>query len=71
MDPLGIHQDHRGENVIHFHLGPGDKQMYIWDEDAYKELTDLKHNNTDIAPLLPHAKNLVLERKRSVLHAME
>lgn len=30
--------------------------MYIWDEDAYKELTDLKHNNTDIAPLLPHAK---------------
>ncbi|MDV2460303.1 hypothetical protein CMU96_13095 [Elizabethkingia anophelis] len=54
--PLGIHQDHRGENVIHFHLGPGDKQMYIWDEDTYKELTDLKHNNTYIAPLLPHAK---------------
>ncbi|OPC39842.1 hypothetical protein [Elizabethkingia anophelis] len=54
--PLGIHQDHRGENVIHFHLGPGSKQMYIWDEDTYKELTDLKHNNTDITPLLPYAK---------------
>ncbi|MDE5436409.1 hypothetical protein KRE40_06975 [Elizabethkingia meningoseptica] len=54
--PLGIHQDHRGENVIHFHLGPGDKQMYIWDEDVYQELAGSKHNNTDIVPLLPHAK---------------
>ena len=35
--PLGIHQDHRGENVIHFHLGPGGKKMYIWDEEKYKE----------------------------------
>lgn len=71
MDPLGIHQDRRGENVIHFHLGHGDKQMYIWDEDAYKELTDLKHNNTDIAPLLPHAKEYSFGIGRSVLHAME
>lgn len=54
--PLGIHQDHRGENVIHFHLGPGDKKMYIWDEEKYKELTNLKHNNTDIEPILPHSK---------------
>ena len=48
--PLGIHQDHRGENVIHFHLGPGGKKMYIWDEEKYKELTNLKHNNTDNEP---------------------
>ena len=57
--PLGIHQDHRGENVIHFHLGPGGKKMYIWDEEKYKELTNLKHNNTDIEPLLPHAKEFI------------
>lgn len=54
--PLGIHQDHRGENVIHFHLGPGDKKMYVWDEEKYKDLTNLKHNNTDIEPILPYAK---------------
>ena len=29
--PLGIHKDHTGENVLHFHLGPGRKQMYIWE----------------------------------------
>ena len=54
--PLGIHQDHRGENVIHFHLGPGNKSMYVWDEDVYKDLVGVKHNNTDIEPILPHAK---------------
>jgi len=54
--PLGIHQDHRGENVIHFHLGPGNKKMYIWDEDKYKELSGDKQNNTDIIPILPYAK---------------
>jgi len=54
--PLGIHQDHCGENVIHFHLGPGNKKMYIWDEDKYKELSDNKQNNTNIFPILPYAK---------------
>jgi len=54
--PLGIHQDHRGENVIHFHLGPGNKKMYIWDEDKYKELSGNKQNNTNIFPILPYAK---------------
>ncbi|MBB5636240.1 hypothetical protein HDF26_003302 [Pedobacter cryoconitis] len=53
--PLGIHQDDKGANVIHFHLGPGNKTMYTWDQEKYKELTGLKHNNHDIAPLLPHA----------------
>jgi len=53
--PLGIHQDHTGENVIHFHLGPGKKTMYTWDEEKYNELTGTKHNNKDIEPLLEHA----------------
>ena len=54
--PLGIHQDQKGENVIHFHLGPGAKTMYTWDEDKYHELTGTKHNNKDIEPLLKYAK---------------
>jgi len=54
--PLGIHQDHRGENVIHFHLGPGNKKMYIWDEDQHRRLFGNKQNNTDIIPILPYAK---------------
>ena len=41
--PLGIHQDHKGENVLHFHLGPGEKTMYTWNEDKYHELTKTKH----------------------------
>jgi hypothetical protein len=53
--PLGIHQDHRGENVIHFHLGPGEKTMYNWDENEYRKLAGNKENNKDIMPLLPHA----------------
>ena len=53
--PLGIHQDHKGENVLHFHLGPGEKTMYTWNEDKYHELTKTKHNNKDIEPLLEYA----------------
>ncbi len=54
--PLGIHQDHKGENVLHFHLGPGEKTMYIWDQEKYKDLTGTKHNNFEIEPLLEHAE---------------
>lgn len=36
--PLGIHQDKRGENVMHFHLGPGRKKMYVWDDPKYQAL---------------------------------
>ncbi|UUZ49052.1 hypothetical protein LP420_00460 [Massilia sp. B-10] len=36
--PLGIHQDKRGENVMHFHLGPARKSMFLWDEPTYREL---------------------------------
>jgi hypothetical protein len=53
--PLGIHQDNVGGNVIHFHLGPGPKTMYTWDEALYKQLTQDKPANKDIGPLLPLA----------------
>ncbi|MES2118788.1 MAG: hypothetical protein V4578_26710 [Pseudomonadota bacterium] len=37
--PLGIHQDKRGENVMHFHLGPGSKTMHLWDKQQYLALS--------------------------------
>lgn len=33
--PLGVHHDGTGNNVLHFHIGPGDKVMYNWGEDVY------------------------------------
>lgn len=54
--PLGIHQDHDGGNVIHFHLGPGSKIMYNWDAAEYEKLPGAKQNNTEVAPMLPHAQ---------------
>ncbi len=31
--PLGIHRDVLGEYIIHLHLGPGDKDIYIWNKE--------------------------------------
>ena len=59
--PLGIHIDQIGENIMHFHLGPGPKIMYNWDEEKYKELTGKKDNNKDIEPLLPYADSYPFE----------
>lgn len=36
--PFGIHQDGKGENVIHFHLGPANKKMYLWSPDVYSKI---------------------------------
>lgn len=54
--PLGIHQDHTGENVIHFHLGPGPKDMYIWNPEEYKKHPDFKENNQNVEPMLKYAQ---------------
>jgi hypothetical protein len=37
--PLGIHKDPLGEDVMHFHLGPGNKTMYTWNKKAFEKLT--------------------------------
>ncbi|MBB5620723.1 hypothetical protein HDE69_001772 [Pedobacter cryoconitis] len=50
--PLGIHQDHFGANVIHFHLGPGDKTMYTWEAGLFESLDG---KNKPLAELLPLA----------------
>jgi Cupin superfamily protein len=59
--PLGIHQDTRGDNVIHFHLGPAQKIMYNWEEKTYKELTDGKSNNDNIEPLIKYGEEYIFE----------
>lgn len=58
--PLGIHQDHFGANVIHFHLGPSPKTMYTWDADLYKSLTN-DGDDVDLEALIPHAKSHYFE----------
>ena len=42
--PFGIHQDLVGENVFHFHLGPGPKTMYTWTDELYKEISGVSNN---------------------------
>lgn len=55
--PLGIHKDHIGENVLHFHLGPGRKQMYIWDDEIYEKIVGKDvSNNKNIEPILSYSK---------------
>lgn len=56
--PLGIHQDSRGENVMHFHLGPATKTMYVWTPDAFEELSKV-HDRGDVAAFKPHADTYV------------
>lgn len=53
--PLGIHTDNTGENVLHYHLGPGKKTMHVWDEEIYKEVGKGIHNNKNIKPLLRYS----------------
>lgn len=58
--PIGIHQDMPGENVLHYHLGPGNKRMYTWDESTFKEL-EKKYNHKEIEKLLPYGEEFTFE----------
>ncbi|SFW83982.1 hypothetical protein [Chitinophaga sancti] len=60
--PLGIHLDMPGKSVIHFHLGPGDKTMYTWNNDEYLKLVgEARHNNKDLDKYLPYANKFPFE----------
>ena len=59
--PLGIHTDNRGENVLHYHLGPGNKQMYVWDEEVYEKQGRGIINNNNIEPMLKFADKFDFE----------
>jgi hypothetical protein len=53
--PLGIHKDLPGKSVMHFHLGPGGKTMYTWDDDYPPAQGRHFQNKKPIEPHLPHA----------------
>ncbi len=36
--PLGVHRDRLAEYIVHFHLGPGDKDIYVWNQEQAKKL---------------------------------
>lgn len=55
--PLGIHKDSPGKSVMHFHLGPGSKTMYCWDDEKYMSSAGENcHNNMDFGPHLHYAR---------------
>ena len=54
--PLGIHKDPPGQDVMHFHLGPGDKTMYTWGRKEFENLiANQKFDKQDVAGLLPYS----------------
>jgi hypothetical protein len=54
--PLGIHLDLPGKSVIHFHLGPGSKTMYTWNNEEYETMVgEEKYNNKAISKYIPYA----------------
>lgn len=51
--PFGIHKDSPGEDGILFHLGPGNKEFYTWDDPKYNAIdhqTKVFHNVSEMLP---------------------
>lgn len=56
MTPLGIHKDFAGKSGMHFHLGPGPKTMYTWEDEDYKTAPgEKRQNNMNVAAHLATA----------------
>ena len=56
MTPLGIHKDFAGKSGMHFHLGPGPKTMYTWEDADYRTAPEeRRQNNMNVAAHLPTA----------------
>jgi hypothetical protein len=58
--PFGIHKEATGEEGFLFHLGPGKKEFYTWDNE---EMNEVGHNTTvfhEIKDMLPLAKKYTL-----------
>jgi len=53
--PIGIHEDHTGSFVMHFHLGPGDKTMYMWERSNYKDNLHGNENENKPKGYIPFA----------------
>ena len=51
--PFGIHKEATGEDGILFHLGPGNKQFYTWDDPKYNAIehnSEVFHNISEMLP---------------------
>ncbi len=67
--PLGFHKDPDGHKVVHLHLGPGTKEMYLIPAEVYEN--DIQHitrnkngqfdSFMDHKQLLPYATKYVIE----------
>ena len=53
--PIGVHKDFNGAKVVHFHLGPGNKSIYQWDDEVYSKLTEDQPNFTNPSEILSGA----------------
>lgn len=51
--PFGIHKEATGEDGVLFHLGPGNKQFYTWDDPKYNAIehnSEVFHNISEMLP---------------------
>jgi hypothetical protein len=59
--PFGIHKENIGEEGILFHLGPGKKLFYMWDDPKYNAITHNTQVFHNIEEMLPKAQCYELE----------
>lgn len=53
--PFGVHKESVGEEGILFHLGPGTKQFYTWDDPEYNAIAHNTQVFHDFDEMLPKA----------------
>jgi len=51
--PFGIHKDATGEDGVLFHLGPGKKECYTWDDPQYNNIAHNSKVFHNVAEMLP------------------
>jgi Cupin superfamily protein len=59
--PLGIHKDLQGGRTIHFHLGPGKKTIYQWDDRTIEQYAHNLPNEVDFDLLVPQANHFTFK----------
>jgi hypothetical protein len=63
--PFGVHSDPDHSTLLH--LGPGDKELYLWSPARYRELTGGEESSFAVDELLSHGERYVL-RPGDLLH---
>lgn len=58
--PFGIHKEATGEDGILFHLGPGDKQFYAWDDPKYNAIAHNAEVFHNVSEMLANATSYKL-----------